>query len=80
MINRLKTHEFHFVLNNKLKAKLLNISDVLSLSLSKTIIFIIENIEALFNKMHLIYNQDNLKVEKVNWDEHIHLFMRHFGN
>jgi hypothetical protein len=52
MINRFKTKEFHFVLNDTIKDKIKNISNLLNLSISKTIVFIIENTNAILNKIH----------------------------
>ncbi|MBN2545900.1 MAG: hypothetical protein JXB50_08890 [Spirochaetes bacterium] len=75
MINRLKTIEFHFVLNHTLKEKLISISNFLNLNLSKTIIFILENMSPLLDKMHFIYKEENRPVEKVNWDAHLHIYM-----
>ncbi|MBN2546893.1 MAG: hypothetical protein JXB50_13920 [Spirochaetes bacterium] len=75
MINRKKTLEFHFVVNIELKKKLIEISKLLNLNLSKTIIFIIHNISVLLNKLHLIYKEENNKVEKINWNCHIHLYL-----
>jgi len=42
MINRLKTIEYHFVLNDSLKFKLLDISKSLKLKLSKTVILLLK--------------------------------------
>jgi len=75
MINRLKTIEYHFVLNDSLKYKLINISNSLKLKLSKAVIFIIENMSPLFNKMHLVYKEENNFVEKVNWNCHLHVYI-----
>jgi hypothetical protein len=74
MINRLKTSEFHFVINGSLKSKIENISKLLKLSLSKTIIYIIENISVLSGKIHLLNSDENNKVEKVDWNMHIHVY------
>lgn len=75
MINRLKVHEFHFVLNNTLKTKLYTISKVLNLNLSKTIIFIIEKSYVIIKKMHLVDFSKIKKNEKVNWENHIHIYI-----
>jgi len=75
MIDRLKTIEYHFVLNDSLKNKLINISCSLKLKLSKTVIFIIENMSPLLNKMHLLYKEENNFVEKVNWNSHLHVYI-----
>jgi hypothetical protein len=74
MINRLKTHEFHMVINNSLRLKLKNISLLLNLNLSKTLIYILENLTAIFDKMHLLYKEENSAPEIVNWDSHIHIY------
>jgi hypothetical protein len=76
MINRLKTKDFHFVLNSFIKKKLYSISKVLNLSLSKTIIFIIEKSGIISKKMHLLSNFENNKMENVNWDTDFHIYMR----
>ncbi len=75
MINRLKTIEYHFVLNDSLKNKLTAVSDGLKLKLSKTVVFIIENMSPLFNKMHLLYHEENNSVENVNWNCHLHVYI-----
>ncbi|MBN2545607.1 MAG: hypothetical protein JXB50_07410 [Spirochaetes bacterium] len=75
MINRLKTIEYHFVLNDSLKNKLLAISNSLKLKLSKTVVFIIENMSPLFNKMYLLYKDENNFVEKINWNSHLHVYI-----
>jgi len=75
MINRLKTIEYHFVLNDSLKYKLLAISKCLKLKLSKTVIFIIENMTPLLNKIHLVYKEENSCAEKVNWNCHLHVYI-----
>jgi hypothetical protein len=74
MVNRLKIIEFHFVLNKALKLKIEHASKLLKLSLSRTIIFIIENIMVSADKTHLIYPEENNKVEKINWDNHLHVY------
>ncbi|MBN2545067.1 MAG: hypothetical protein JXB50_04660 [Spirochaetes bacterium] len=74
MINRSKTIEFHFVANKILKQKLLIISKKLKLNLSKTVIYIIENMNPIIKKMQLIYKEENNKIEKINWDSHIHVY------
>jgi len=74
MINRLKTLEFHFVTNIILKQKLLFISKILKINLSQTIIYIIENMNPLIKKIHLIYKEENNKIEKINWNSHIHVY------
>ncbi|MBN2545919.1 MAG: hypothetical protein JXB50_08985 [Spirochaetes bacterium] len=74
MINRINIKEFHFVVNKSLKNKLNYLSNDLKLNLSKTIIFIIKNISPLLTKMHLIYKDENNKIEKVVWDSHIHVY------
>jgi len=76
MINRLITKEFHFVVNKSLKVKLYNFSKNLKMNLSKTIIYIIENISVLSDKMYLIYKDENNKVEKLKWDFHIHIYLK----
>ncbi len=75
MINRLKTIEYHFVLNDSLKNKLVAVSNRLKLKLSKTVVFIIENMSPIFNKMHLLYKEENNIVEKVNWNCHLHVYI-----
>ncbi|MBN2544910.1 MAG: hypothetical protein JXB50_03870 [Spirochaetes bacterium] len=75
MINRLKTIEYHFVLNDSLKNKLMTISENFKLKLSKTVIFILENMTPLFNKMHLLYKEENNAVEIVNWNCHLHVYI-----
>ncbi len=75
MVNRQKTFEFHFVLNEALKSKLSEVSKILKLKLSKTVVFIIENMSPLFDKMHLLYNEENNHVEKVNWNKHLHVYI-----
>jgi len=75
MINRLKTIEYHFVLNESLKNELIAISNCLKLKLSKTVIFIIETMSPLFDKIHLVYKEENNFVEKVNWDSHLHVYI-----
>jgi len=75
MINRLKTHEFHFVLNNKLKTKLYATSRMMNLSLSKAILFILEKTSVISNKMHLNDSSEYNKVEEVKWDSHVHLYI-----
>ncbi|MBN2546869.1 MAG: hypothetical protein JXB50_13800 [Spirochaetes bacterium] len=75
MINRLKTIEYHFVLNNTLKNKLFTISNCLKLKLSKTVIFIIEIMSPLFTKMHLVYKEENNFYDKVNWNSHLHVYI-----
>jgi hypothetical protein len=74
MINRLKVHEFHFVLNNSLKAKLYSLSRIMNLNLSKTIIFILEKSYLLIKKMHLLDFSKKNKIEKINWDSHLHIY------
>ena len=64
MINRLKTKDFHFVLNSYIKKKLYSISKELNLSLSKTIIFIIEKSGVISRKMHLLSIQKIIKLKK----------------
>ena len=66
-----KGKEFHFVINSKLKAKILQISKLLNLNLSDTILFILKNLSCLFNKIQFVYKKDC--IEKANWDTHIHL-------
>jgi len=34
-----------------------------------------ENMLPLFNKMHLIYKEENNSVEKVNWNCHLHIYI-----
>jgi len=75
MINKLKTLEFHFVANTELKNKIIEISKLLNLNLSKTIIFIIQNLSPIINKLHLVYKEENNYVEKINWNCHIHLYL-----
>jgi hypothetical protein len=75
MINRLKTKEFHFVLNNALKEKIKEISKIFKFSISKTIVFMLENTEALISKIHLLSSEENNKVEDVNWDMHMHVYL-----
>jgi len=75
MINRLKTIEYHFVLNDSLKNKLVAVSNSLKLKLSKTVVFIIENMSPLFNKIHLVYKDENNFVENVNWNSHLHVYI-----
>ncbi|MBN2546346.1 MAG: hypothetical protein JXB50_11150, partial [Spirochaetes bacterium] len=72
MINRLKTIEYHFVLNDSLKNKIIAVSKILNLKLSKTVVFIIENMSPLLDKMHLLYKDENNIVEKINWNCHLH--------
>ena len=74
MINRLKTHEFHFVLNNALKTKLYITSKKLNLSFSKTVLYIIEKTIPIAKKIHLMNRKDNNKVENVNWDSHLKVY------
>jgi hypothetical protein len=74
MINRLKTGEYHFVLNSNLKNKIIKFGKLLDLNLSKTIIFMIENIYSIAWKMHFYYEEENNKIENVNWDSHIHIY------
>ena len=74
MINRLKTHEFHFVLNEVLKMKLAFIGKILNLNLSKTILFILEKAYPLIKKMHLKNHIENNKMEVVNWNAHLHIY------
>ena len=81
MINRLKIHEFHFVLNKSLKVKLCKVSKMLKLNLSKTILFILERTFPISQKIHLFYPAENNGYEKVNWDSHIHIYFsetKHF--
>ena len=75
MINRIRTKEFHFVLSGVLKAKLMLLSRLLNLNMSKTVIFIAENASVLLGKCHFLYKEENEKVERVNWDCNIHLYL-----
>lgn len=72
----LRIFDFHFVINDSLKARVEIISKLLNLSLSKTIIFIIENLIVLTNKIHFLYKIENCYVEKVNWNSHIHVYFK----
>jgi hypothetical protein len=73
MINRLKVKEFHFVLNEELMQQLKNISRMLKFNLSSTIIFILENMDVMINKIHLMHSENNMNKE-VNWNRHIHVY------
>ncbi len=75
MINRQKTIEYHFVLNDSLKNKLTAVSSSLKLKLSNTVVFIIENMSPLFNKIYLLYKEENNHVEKLNWNCHLHVYI-----
>ena len=75
MINRLKTQEFHFVLNDSLKGKIFKISKFLNLNMSKTIIFILEKTKPVIKKMHLIDSLENNKVKNESWNKHFHLYL-----
>jgi len=75
MIDRLKTIEYHFVLNDSLKNKLTAVSSSLKLKLSNTVVFIIENMSPLYNKIYLLYKEENNHVEKLNWNCHLHVYI-----
>jgi hypothetical protein len=75
-LKMIKKNEFHFVCNNSLKIKILKIGKLLNLSLSKTIIYIAENMNILSTKLHFFYSDENNQVENVNWDKHIHVYFK----
>jgi hypothetical protein len=75
MKNLKKTKEFHFVVNNSLKSKIKTISTHLKLSMSKTILFIIERNYALMNIIHLQGKNENSRQVKVDWNEHFHFYI-----
>ena len=75
MINRFKTKDFHFVINSILKAKIALLSQKLHLNFSRTILYILENISAIFDKIHLTYEDENSHIEKVNWNCQLHLYI-----
>jgi len=67
-------HDFHFVVNKKMREKLINYSKKRRKSISKTILEIINIISGLWNKNDICC-QDNNKYSKINWDSHIHLYL-----
>jgi hypothetical protein len=66
--------DFHFVLNSKLKTEIKRISTLLKFSLSRTVIFILENIDVLTTKMHFKIKDEKNRVENVGWDCHAHIY------
>ena len=67
-------HDFHFVLNNNLKSKLFILSKALKLSMSKTLMFILEKANPVAKKLHFLNSPENNKIEKINWNKHIHIY------
>ncbi len=67
-------HDFHFVINKKMRKKIINYSKKRKKSISKTILEIINIISGLWKKND-ISCRDNCKYSKINWDSHIHLYL-----
>ncbi len=72
-----KKHDFHFVLTNELKSKIVNLSKKLNLSVSKTSIYILEKILTLLKKYN--YKTEELdeisKYQSISWDQDMHIYL-----
>lgn len=67
------THEFHFVLNAKLKSEIERIAEMLEMGFSQVVVFMIDTMVPVLDKKQYIDIEDNKQVEKVNWDVHAYV-------
>jgi hypothetical protein len=70
-------HEFHFVLNKKMKKEIIVLSKKLKKSMSSTIVYIINNLNPILERYHYVYpeNKEDGRYRLINGKKHIHIYM-----
>jgi hypothetical protein len=74
---KIKRHNFHFVLNRKMKDKISKLSEKLKLSKSNTVVYILNEELCVLNKYQfdLQENTENLNYQKIDWNSDLHIYM-----
>ncbi len=69
------THDFHLVLNDELKKKIIDLAEQLNFNISKTVIYILEKTLCILKKYHYQYEEiiEISKYQKLNWDVDLHI-------
>ncbi len=72
-----RKHNFHLVIKNNLKDKIINLGKKLNLNISNTAIYILEKAICILNRYqeHSEITDDISKYQFIDWDKDIHIYM-----
>jgi hypothetical protein len=70
-------HDFHLMVNSKMKREIIKISKKLNKSISSTIVYIIKTLNSMLKRYHFIYPESKKdgKYKFINAKKHIHIYM-----